>query len=243
VKNVLLPVLGYLLRLLYGNKIKHGNNIVYTNSDLISNLTVALVYFHRYEKDEIRLCKKYLTSQLDIIELGTSIGVVALSIQQEIGVRKMICVEANHLLHGVLKKTFKHNNLKNIQLLNVAISDSNQPVYFSTRDSSELGKIVPHSEIKVNTKSLQQIIQENNILEYNLICDIEGAECSFILDQGLQNCQLAIIELHSTLWKEKRYSVEELSNMIQEKGFDLLECINSTFVFKRITGFELKYIL
>ncbi|MBL4705909.1 MAG: FkbM family methyltransferase, partial [Flavobacteriales bacterium] len=185
---------------------------------------------------EIDLCEKYLSSETDIVELGTSIGVVASFIQQLVNSKKMVCVEANYMLQPLLKKTFELNDNKNIQLLNIAISDSNLPIYFSTRDSNELGKIVSHSEIKVNAKSLQQIINENNILDFNLVCDIEGAECSFILGKGLQNCQLAIIELHSTTWNDKFYSIEELSNLIKDLGFDMLECINNTFVFKRIAS-------
>ncbi len=235
-KTILLSIAGYLLRRILKNKIRSGNNIINTNNKLVSNLTVALVYFNRYEKDEIYLCKKYLKSEIDIVELGTSIGVVASNIQQHFDVSKMVCVEANPLLNNLLKKTIKLNDFKNTVLVNVAISDSDQPIFFSTRGSNELGKIVKHSEIKVNAKSLQLIIKENNILDYNLVCDIEGAECSFILGEGLKNCQLAIIELHSSVWKGRYYSIDDLSYIIQEMGFDLLENINKTFVFKRIAN-------
>lgn len=233
-QTILLSIAGSILRLLYRNKIRSGNNTIYTKSKLISNQTVALVYFNRYEKDEIDLCKKYLSSDLDIIELGTSIGVVASFIQQAFHVKKMICVEANHLLHSLLKNTFKSNDFINTTLLNVAVSNDNKPVFFATRDSNELGKIVDYSETKVNAKSLQQIKKENNILNYNLVCDIEGAECNFILGEGLENCQLAIIELHKSVWNNKTYSIDELSHLIQKKGFELLERVNGTFVFKRL---------
>jgi hypothetical protein len=205
-KTILLSIAGYLLRRILKNKIRSGNNIINTNNKLVNNLTVALVYFNRYEKDEIYLCKKYLKSEIDIVELGTSIGVVASNIQQHFDVSKMVCVEANPLLNNLLKKTIKLNDFKNTVLVNVAISDSDQPIFFSTRGSNEL------------------------------VCDIEGAECSFILGEGLKNCQLAIIELHSSVWKGRYYSIDDLSYIIQEMGFDLLENINKTFVFKRIAN-------
>ena len=137
----------------------------------------------------------------DIVELGTSIGVVASHLQQKDNVKKMICVEANPYLQGLLKQTFHINNFKDTTLLEVAISDSSNPVYFSTRDSNELGKIVEHSEIKIKSKSLQQIVLENNLTNYCLVSDIEGAECSFILNEDLAGCQLAIIELHDSKWE------------------------------------------
>ncbi|MFT4753333.1 MAG: FkbM family methyltransferase [Salibacteraceae bacterium] len=233
-KFVLFSIIGYLIRHVYRNKIKHGDHVIYTASDLVSNLTIALIYFNRYEKDEIQLCAKYLTSNIDIIELGTSIGVVASTLQQQVNFKTMICVEANPSLHKLLRKTFELNKFRNYDLIDAAISDSHQPVCFASRNSNELGKIVSHSEIKVNTKSLPQIVKENNIQDYCLICDIEGAECSFILGKGLEKCQLIIIELHSIEWNKKTYTPTELSLLIQDKGFDLLEKANSTFAFKRM---------
>lgn len=236
IKYFILSVIGSLLRRIYRNQIRFGKHKIYTNSDLVNNLTVALIYFNKYEKDEIELCSKYFNLTTDIVELGTSIGVVASHLQQKDNVKKMICVEANPYLQGLLKQTFHINNFKDTTLLEVAISDSSNPVYFSTRDSNELGKIVEHSEIKIKSKSLQQIVLENNLTNYCLVSDIEGAECSFILNEDLAGCQLAIIELHDSKWEEKHYSIEELSALIQEKGFDMLERINNTFVFKRIAN-------
>lgn len=235
-KYFILSLIGGLLRRIYRNKIKYGNHKICTNSELVNNLTVALIYFNKYEKDEIQLCSKYFNFNTDIIELGTSIGVVASHLQQNGNVKKLICVEANPYLQGLLKQTFSINKFKDTTLLDIAISNSHKPIYFSTRNSNELGKIVEHSELRVDTKSLQEIIQENNITDYCLVSDIEGAECSFILNEDLASCQLAIIELHDIKWRDKHYSIEELSTLIQNKGFDMLECINNTFVFKRIVN-------
>ena len=232
-KYFILSVIGYLLRNINRDQIRFGKHKIYTNSNLVSNVTVALIFFHKYEKDEIELCSKYFNLHTDIIELGTSIGVVASHLQQKGEIKKMICVEANPYLHKLLKQTFNINNFKRATLLELAISSSHNPVYFSTRNSNELGKIVEHSEIKLNTKSLQQIVQENNVTNYCLVCDIEGAECSFILNEDLKGCQLAIIELHASKWENKHYSIEELSVLFQNKGFDMLERKNNTFVFRR----------
>ncbi|MFT6199587.1 MAG: FkbM family methyltransferase [Vicingaceae bacterium] len=235
-KHFILSIIGNLLRRVYRNKIKYGDHKICTNSDLVSNTTVALIYFNKYEKDEIKLCSKYINPKSDVVELGTSIGVVASHLQQNNNIKKMICVEANPYLHELLRQTFSINSFKETTLLEVAISNNNKPVYFSTRNSNELGKIVEHSEIKINAKSLQQIITENHVTNYSLVCDIEGAECSFIFDEELTGCQLAIIELHPSKWEEKHYSIKELSNLIQDKGFELLEQVNYTSVFKRIAN-------
>ena len=89
-KHFILSVIGYLLRRINRNQIRYGDHKICTNSDLVNNVTVALIYFKKYEKDEIELCSKYFNLNSDIVELGTSIGVVASYLQQQGKIKKMI---------------------------------------------------------------------------------------------------------------------------------------------------------
>jgi FkbM family methyltransferase len=146
-------------------------------------------------------------------------------------------VEANPLLKSLLEKTLSINEKTNdIKLYNLAISDNNRPVYFTSRNSNELGKISSKkTELQISSKTLDELVKENSLGEYSLVCDIEGAESSFILsDSALKGCQRIIIELHETNWKGIQCSVEHLLESIVNKGFELLEQRQNTFAFKRI---------
>ena len=65
-------------------------------------------------------------------------------------------MEANPELIGPLRKTFEINECHDVDLHHLAISDSGEPIYFSTRGSNELGKIVSHSDIHVESKFLRK---------------------------------------------------------------------------------------
>ena len=232
-KLKVLALLGGILRRVLKDKIRTSAGIIYTGSELVRDLPVALLFFGKYEKEEIFLCDKYLNMDIDIGELGTSIDVVASIIKKNGYGKRMLCVEANPKLIDSLRKTFDINGLQEIDLHHLAISDSNEPIYFSTRGSNELGEIVPYSDIKVSSKSLSLLLKENNIEHYQLVSDIEGAECSFINGDGLEDCQLTIIELHKTEWNGIRYTVADLVEKLSSRGFKVLEQINYTYVFKR----------
>lgn len=208
--------------------------MISADSPLVSHLTVALIFFNKYEKDELELCSKYLNFDSNIIELGTSIGVVASHIKERLKGGKMICVEANPPLHSLIERTFSINDFNNITLLNVAVSDSKEPVYFSNRGSNELGKIAEHAALKVNTLALEDIISQHSIGKFDLVSDIEGAEASFILSGGLENCEFAIIELHQVKWNGTSYAIEELKELIVQQGFEVVAQRNCTFAFRRV---------
>jgi FkbM family methyltransferase len=237
IKSSTVSIIGLVLRTLFRDKIKFGKATISVDSTLVKNHTVGLIAMGRYERDEIELCRKYIPSNSDIVELGASIGVLTSVLKNQCKAKKIICVEANPLLKSLLEKTLSINEKTNdIKLYNLAISDNNRPVYFTSRNSNELGKISSKkTELQISSKTLDELVKENSLGEYSLVCDIEGAESSFILsDSALKGCQRIIIELHETNWKGIQCSVEHLLESIVNKGFELLEQRQNTFAFKRI---------
>ena len=79
IQTLLLNIIGGLMRIVYNNKIPFESLLINTESPLVNNRTVALIYFGKYEKDELEFVLKYLPKEFPIVELGTSIGFVALN--------------------------------------------------------------------------------------------------------------------------------------------------------------------
>ena len=143
IKSSILSIIGFVLRNLFRNKIKLGNTAISVDSTLVKNHTVGLIAMGRYERDEIELCRKYIPSNSDIVELGASIGVLTSVLKNQCKAKKIICVEANPLLKLLLEKTLSINEKPNdIKLYNLAISDDNRPVYFSSRNTQSCVKLL-----------------------------------------------------------------------------------------------------
>jgi FkbM family methyltransferase len=231
---ILLNVIGWGIRTLYNNKIPYQTLVINTNSSLVNNNTVALIYFGKYEKDELEFVRKYLPKDLPIVELGTSLGFVALNAVKQT-TNKIICLEANKKLIPLIKETFALNLIApdHYQILNGALSNKKEALYFSDRGSNELGKLVAYSEHVVQAIPLEELTQLIPEEEYVLISDIEGAEINFLQGDSvaLKRCKMMIIELHDTEFEGQKYSINQLVELILAKPFELLEQSNNTYVF------------
>ena len=77
-------------------------------------------------------------------------------------------------------------------------------------------------------------MSENQIDDYFLISDIEGAEAFFIHDPvSLVNCKHLIIELHDTKYEGKKIFKNDLKNKIIDLGFKTIESNDSVIYFKK----------
>lgn len=185
----------------------------------------SLIFWNIYERKEIAAIKKYFDKKLDVIELGSSIGLVSLSIGKLLNGcnNKFISVEANPLLIANLNNSAKINKY-NIQFINAAICYTDEKVHFGIDDRNLGSKIDENGggqSVIVNSTTLGKLFHENMIGKYALICDIEGAEShifSYETDKTvIDQCELMIIELHDTSLKGVSYTKMMLADKIVEK--------------------------
>jgi len=234
IQTLLLNIIGGLMRIVYNNKIPFESLLINTESPLVNNRTVALIYFGKYEKDELEFVLKYLPKEFPIVELGTSIGFVALNAIKKTN-NKIICLEANKSLIPLIEESFELNLVADdqYQILNCALSNKKEDLYFSDRGSNELGKLVKHSENIIQGIPLEDITKLIPEEEFVLISDIEGAEINFLQTEShsLNKCKMMIIELHDTEFEGRKYTITELVDMIIAKSFELIEQSNNTYVF------------
>jgi FkbM family methyltransferase len=203
---------------------------------------VSLLYFNKYEKEEVQMIRKYMRTDLPIIDLGTSHGVVATNAAC-LTKENILCVEANPNLSEVISGNLTRNGVENsrFSVMNAAICDVEQagePIYFSSRGSNELGRICDaqtEGAIKVDTVLLSDIVKKNVKDDFVLISDVEGAEAAFLYSDSdaLESCNQLFIELHPVNWKGRELSVTELQQRIELLGFVQNEQRGMNFYYSR----------
>ena len=228
---------GWTIRRIYNNAIPHNDKKVYTDNDSITNKIVSYIFFNVYESSEIRYINQYLNTNYPVVELGSSLGIVAMQIASKTA-QQIYSVEANPNLIPIIKNNLKKNNIKNCSVNNYIIANSEQQFFFEPGNDNTTGYISTNrseKSIAIESVSLSNFLQQNHISQYVLICDIEGAEIFIVKEDpnSLDNCRQIIIELHDTTYQNRRFSIDELALMIKQLGFNEKAAYAGNVVFER----------
>jgi FkbM family methyltransferase len=152
--------------------------------------TVASIFWGIYESAEIRFVRRYLRPDLNVVELGASLGVVSaeVSMRQERGRR--ICVEANPALVPLLRRNVAANSRRGGEIvLNRAVDYSGRgTIRFVRGETSAGGRTAAVSRLltgaekwdEVEAVTLSQLLDEFDVGPYALVSDVEGSEAGFI---------------------------------------------------------------
>ena len=234
---------GFIIGLVYSNKIKFRNLTIDTSSTHINSRTKAYLFWGIYESAEARFILKYVQKGRSVIELGASLGVITSLIGKSIGKDGyLISVEGNSNLLNIINTNLQKNNLFNVSVLNKMVDYNAEDLGYSkfniSKDhltSSTQKSSNTINEIDLPTITLKQLSEEFDSNELILVSDIEGAEIGFILkERELSNFNLLIIELHQTLYQSQWYSVSMMVNLItQNHGFKVKDFYGDVFVFER----------
>ncbi|MFN3474830.1 MAG: FkbM family methyltransferase [Blastomonas sp.] len=241
---ILHPIAGRLIGWLFNNRIPHrGQRIaVAPGGDPVVN---AVLFWGIYESAELRYVLQYLDGKTDVIELGSSIGGVSCVIATRLGDRRLICVEANSSLLGLLRQNLDTNAPgKTVEIVHGAIDYSGKDhIEFSIGSSNLSSHVGSEGKVEsVPTLTLGSIQAAYNVGDYALVCDIEGAEAAlFDNDQeALQSCQTIIIELHTVTYGGISYDPDKLIDMIAHNtGMALVARYGEVCVFSRRDGNKL----
>ncbi len=183
---------------------------------IIDGYTVE--YLHKSELEEMHqeifLDQTYHFSTKNdkplIIDAGANIGLSTLYFKRLYPNAKIICFEPNPEVFKLLQNNISHNNLKDVTLINSALSAQNnisRNFYLDNANGKHdtLGASLYHhwverenceiDEISVNTTNLADYI--NQQVDY-LKMDIEGSEFEVLasIDTSLPNVKAFNIEVH-----------------------------------------------
>ena len=236
---------GIIISRIFSGHIPNNGNKIDVNYDVISNSTKAKIFFNIYEGAEIKFLKKYFEKGYDVIELGSSIGVVSCLIKSLMDAKnKLVCVEASPKLLKILNKNLVINQLQNnSNVLNAAITaqkDSKQ-IFFNPGMSNTTGiiskKRKSQDSTKIKSKTINEILNDFNFDKYIMVMDIEGAEIDILLSNNtrFKNCKLLFIELHRIKHDGVFYNVDDMINILIDKyHFSLLDRNDNVCVFNKI---------
>lgn len=221
---------------------------VSTDVPSVPDRLAAAIFWGIYESAEIRFLRRYLRRDLDVVELGSSIGVVASQIArlQQPG-HKLVCVEANPELVALLTRNLERNaSEREFHVLNRAIDydPSRSQVALVFGDTNLGGRTVGREaegmrHRNVDTSTLSEILAQNGIDSFALVSDIEGAEVGILRHDraALERCEQLCIELHDSPSSPPDETVAALRRRLaEEHGFRLVERHGDVAFFDRPAG-------
>jgi FkbM family methyltransferase len=206
--------------------------------------TKCNLLFRMYESAEIRFVLRYLPRNQDVVELGSSIGVLSCLIRRTIAPdRNLVCVEAGHKLCLYVSRNLFRNKLNfKVAVLNNAIVGKT-PITgfmgFAESGDNTTGRISSESPDKcadrVLARTLDEIVEQFCLDEYSLVCDIEGAEWEMLQNtEALNKCSLLIIEFHNRFDVCGDSDYMKLVRVVEKKhGLTVIDFYGPVYVFSR----------
>lgn len=232
---------GRVIAYLFQDRIPSGPCKILTRYALLTPREKASIFWGLYERAELSFCRSFLSRDLDIVELGSSIGVVS-SHLGTLSARRLVCVEANPDLAAVAKSNIALNCPgRPFTVLNRAIDyhPSKRPlVGFAGGGDTISGHIVEPEALDarylVETTTLSRLLSDTGIEEYVLVADIEGAEAAIVLNDGeaLLKCRQMVIETHAS----PRMTAVEIVQKITERGFTVTGQRGPVYVLEQTSG-------
>jgi FkbM family methyltransferase len=212
-------------------RVRHRGLTIQTDHEAFTPYTRAELLWGLYERTEISYIRRFLKGSAAVIELGAGLGVASAHIASQMrrgGV--LVCVEANPRVLDIAKRNMRAQAERagiDATLINAALGDQSGETNFVIEDNlftSHVDTEGGHhaASATVRSVSLQSIRDEFGLTEFDLVCDIEGAETQFIVgaDPGLDGCRRIVIELHPGSYQGVTYSVGGLLGTLGQRfGF------------------------
>src|ERR1700733_4995035 len=210
--------------------IRHQGLWFDTRSSDFSPTVRAQMFFGGYESAETRMIRRVLQNSSTVVELGSSLGVTTAHIAAVMAPRgHLICVEANpRLVPGLRERTLQRAAPQRVDIVHAAVTHYCGTTMLTVAQetvSSRLGRPRPNEETaQVPALTLREILNRTGVAEFDLVCDIEGAESSFLLRDPsvLHRCRRAVLELHDTTVDGQKVSVYDLMDAAVTAGFKIL---------------------
>lgn len=186
-----------------------------------------------YEVEDARLCRKYITPGDAVLEVGSSIGFIAIFCMKHLGVQNYAMVEANPLLRPIMLENFELNKLAAPACLNVAAGGIDGEATFNvSRDywASSLNSAAnAENAVTVPVLTLPSIVSKLSFTPNVLVMDIEGAETQIPLDH-LSQFDKIIVEFHRRFVGDE--PIDLIVSGLEARGFELMETdgLSSAFI-------------
>lgn len=235
---------GSLLRKFSSGFLRTGGYRFFVESELVTSEICASLYFGLYERSEVSLIRRFLPRGVDVVELGSSLGVVTVNAIGATGGRaRIVAVEANPALVQLIETNVKENfPTRDVTVVSRAVdyNDNDTTAFSVSRDNlgSRVSDVVTggNTLVRVECVTLAELLAQYNIESFSLVSDIEGAEAGLFLrekDVLQARCHIIIAEVHDTNWNDRLYLADEVADLIRAiPGFRQIARRNNVYVFE-----------
>lgn len=160
------------------------------------NVPLETFNFNNYEKEDSEMIFKLINSDSHIIDIGANIGWYTIHTAAMLKKGTIHCFEPVPETHKKLKANIEINNLSNITVNNIALSEKKQVLtfYFDPNQSgSSSSKNITENEsvvkIELDSITFDDYAEQNKLEQIDFIkCDVEGAEL-FVFQGALKSLE------------------------------------------------------
>lgn len=163
------------------------------------------------------------------VDVGSNIGYYTLRLAKAVGQKgKVISIEPDPDSYEILTKNCKLNNLKTIELHNLAIGDHNGSVKLfraethSGQSSLDSNLETSKNSVSVNLSTLDELLEKLSIIDWMKI-DVEGSELNVLhgSQKTLLKTKKILIEIHEPQLRKQNQKPEQIINILKNSGFKI----------------------
>lgn len=165
--------------------LKINNETQYLLPNFLEPIAFALLVDGVYEPECIKLMLSLLAQDSLFLDIGANIGAFSIPAAKQLKKLngKVIAVEASPTIFPYLKKNVEINNLENIELLSLAVTNSDHnsvDFYEAPTEKFGMGSISPQFQstaISVQTMTIDSILKDQELSKVSFMkVDVEGYE-------------------------------------------------------------------
>ena len=202
-----------------------GDRRLLLNADSFHSMW--LMYNYIVDWEEFNLINHYVRSGNQVADVGANMGYYTIWMSKFVGSGTIHSFEPDLVNFQRLKRNCELNDLDNVKLNNVAVSDRSGAACFtrSLDGENHLSLDDQSGTIKINAVSFDDYCHLHNVSRLNYVkVDIEGFELFFLRGAGglIHGKKIDIIQLEiNTQLKNSGASVEEVLSYLQDAGYAL----------------------
>jgi FkbM family methyltransferase len=218
---------GQLIRRAYHEEVPHWDLKIPVTS-VHDDVVVSALFFGTYESAEVFLARQFLYPGGDVVELGASLGVLSAHLARRLAPgARLICVEPNASLHETIERTIRANSpsAQYLVLGGAVYYGSSRAVALdaSNVNAARVSERAEPDRLSVPVTTLSEILRDQKVGRYTLVCDIEGAEAGLVTRDtaALESCEQMLIETHEADFEGRRFGTADYLARLGELGFRL----------------------
>jgi FkbM family methyltransferase len=230
------PILGRAVELM-GNRVRMDGMVYSVATPQITRGHKSTLAFGLHEIEERELIRRWLPSDLPVLEFGGGLGVVSCLINKKLlDPRQHIVVEANPAMAAVLVRN-RDINRCDFRVVNKAVAYDCDQIELNL-DSEFVGSNVKDVRFGktalVKTTTVEHLLTDADFKTAGIVCDIEGME-SDIIKRELpilgERIRFIMAEMHPAILGKS--DVDDLLADLRSMGFGLDQQIGESVFFSR----------